>query len=149
MTDSQSSEMDADERDAFLGTGGTGVISFSGQAESPPHSVPVSYGYDGDENTFYFRLAIGGDTGKGEPAGRHATFVVYGQADDDWQSVVAKGQLEETTEEPIANESLQGLKQVHIPIVDVFDRPVKDVSFRFYRLAPEELTGRQETSKAQ
>lgn len=140
--------MDGDERDAFLGTGGTGVISLSGQADSPPHSIPVSYGYDGVENTFYFRLAVGGESAKGDLAGRHATFVVYGRADDDWRSVVAKGRLEETTEEPIANESLQGLQQVHIPIVDIFDRPVEDVSFRFFRLVPEELTARAETSKA-
>lgn len=148
MPDSQSSVMDADERDAFLGVGGTGVISLSGREDSPPYSVPVSYGYDGDENTFYFRLAVGSDSEKGDLAGRHATFVVYGQEDDDWRSVVAKGRLEETTEEPIATESLQGLQQVHIPIVDIFEQPVKDVSFEFYRLVPEELTAREETSKA-
>lgn len=141
--------MDADERDAFLGNGGTGVISFPSPNGESPHSVPVSYGYDSTETTFYFRLAVGSDSDKGDVAGRHVTFVVYGRQDDDWQSVVAKGRLEATTEPSIATESLQGLQQVHIPLVDIFGRPVRDVPFEFYRLVPEEITARKESSMAQ
>lgn len=69
MSDAQSIEMDADERDAFLGTGGTGVISFAGSSDEPPHSLPVSYGYDDSEATFYFRLAVGSESDKGDVAG--------------------------------------------------------------------------------
>jgi nitroimidazol reductase NimA-like FMN-containing flavoprotein (pyridoxamine 5'-phosphate oxidase superfamily) len=140
--------MDADERDAFLGTGGTGVISFPSSDDESPHSVPVSYGYDRSETTFYFRLAVGSDSDKGDVAGRHVTFVIYGQQDENWQSVIARGQLEETTEASIATDSLEGLRQVHIPLVDIFCRPVKDVSFEFYRLVPDEMTSRKESSTA-
>lgn len=145
MSDTESTAMDADERDAFLATGGTGVISFPSPDGESPHSVPVSYGYDGSETAFYFRLAVGPDSDKGEVAGRHVTFVTYGQEDDKWQSVVVKGQLEETTEASVATESLEGLQQVHIPLVDIFGRPVKDVSFGFYRLVPDEMTSRKES----
>lgn len=148
MSDTESVAMGADERDAFLGTGGTGVISFPSSDDESPHSVPVSYGYDRSETTFYFRLAVGPDSDKGDVAGRHVTFVIYGQQDENWQSVVAKGQLEETTEASVATDSLEGLRQVHIPLVDIFGRPVKDVPFEFYRLVPGEMTSRKESSTA-
>ncbi len=148
MSEKESIAMDADERDAFLGTGGTGVISFPSSGDEPPHSVPVSYGYDRSETTFYFRLAVGPDSEKGDVAGRHVTFVIYGQKDENWQSVIVKGRLEETTEASIATESLEGLQQVHIPLVDIFGEPVKDVPFEFYRLVSDEMTSRKESSTA-
>ncbi len=137
--------MDVDERDSFLGTGGTGVISFPRSDDGPPHSVPVSYGYDRSETAFYFRLAVGSDSDKPDPAGSYVTFVVYGRPEDAWRSVVASGQLKETTEASVATESLEGLSRVHIPLVDVFDRPVRDVPFGFYRLVPDEVTARTES----
>ena len=149
MNRTESIEMDPDERDSFLGTGGTGVISFPQSDGGPPHSVPVSYGYDRSEAAFYFRLAVESGSDKRDAAGSDITFVVYGQQDDTWRSVVASGRLEETTEASVATESLEGLNRVHIPLVDVFGRPTKNVPFGFYRLAPDELTARTESSTAQ
>jgi len=148
MSDTPSTAMDAEQRDAFLGTGGTGVISFPSSADEPPHAVPVSYGYDQSERTFYFRLAVGPGSDKGEATDAPVSFVVYGRQDDSWRSVVATGKLEETTESSVATESLEGLQQVHIPLVDIFGRPVKDVPFEFYRLVPDEMTSRAESSTA-
>lgn len=76
---------------------------------------------------------------------RAATFVTYGR-EDGWRSVVASGRLEETTEETIATETLDGLDRVDIPLVDVFDRPTRTVSFEFFRLVPGEITGRKESA---
>ncbi len=146
MSDPLSTEMDEDERNACLGTGGTGVISFCGSAADSPHSIPVSYGYDATETAFYFRLAVDPDSAKAAISDHDVTFVVYGQTDDNWWSVVAKGQLESTMEESIATETLQGFEHVHIPFVDIFGRPPKDVPFEFYRLVPDELTSRTESS---
>ncbi|WP_323192557.1 pyridoxamine 5'-phosphate oxidase family protein [Halostella sp. PRR32] len=148
MRDTEPTAMDAEERNAFLGTGGTGVISFPSSDDESPRSVPVSYGYDKSDTTFYFRLAVGPDSDKGDVAGSHVTFVVYGQQDENWQSVIAKGQLKETTEASVATDSLEGLRRVHIPLVDIFGRPVKDVPFEFYRLVPDEMTSRKESSTA-
>ncbi|WP_436927685.1 pyridoxamine 5'-phosphate oxidase family protein [Halosimplex amylolyticum] len=145
MSDVEPIELDEDERDAHLNNGGTGVISFSELGDDPPHSIPVSYGYDATETAFYFRLAVNPDSAKGNISDRAITFVVHGQENDEWWSVVAKGQLEETTEESIATETLQGFQNVHIPFVDIFGRPPKDVSFEFYRLVADELTSRKES----
>ena len=66
MSDLDAVRMDEDERDEFLGRAGTGVLSLSTADGDPPHSVPVSYGYDPVEAVFYFRVAVGEGSGKAE-----------------------------------------------------------------------------------
>ncbi|QLD89594.1 pyridoxamine 5'-phosphate oxidase family protein [Natronomonas salina] len=149
MSDVEAIEMDEEERDAFLGAGGTGVIALSDSEGEPPHAVPVSYGYDMSEDVFYFRLAAGEESSKGNLRDRAVTFVTYGRPDDEWWSVIAKGRLRSTTEESIAIESLEGLQQVQIPLVEIFDRPTSEVTFEFYRLKPEKLTTRKESPTGQ
>ncbi|WP_226013444.1 pyridoxamine 5'-phosphate oxidase family protein [Halomicrobium salinisoli] len=136
-------EMDEEERDEFLGNGGTGVLSLSTPDDDPPHAVPVSYGYDQTESTFYFRLAAG--ESKGDLDGRPVVFVVHGDGDDRWRSVVARGHLEDVDNEDIATETLDGLDHVDIPLVDIFHAPTREVDFEFHRLVPDELTARIES----
>lgn len=146
MDESEAIEMDERERDTFLGTGGTGTIALSEAGEKPPHAVPVSYGYDETNAMFYFRLAADADSEKGDLSNRSVTFVTYGNLDEKWCSVVAKGRLRETIEDDIAIDSLEGFQRVEIPLVDIFGRPTSDISFEFYRLDPEELTTRKEST---
>lgn len=137
-------DMDASERDSFLGNGGTGMLSLSASEDEPPYAVPVSYGYDAAETTFYFRLAHGDEQSQGNLDGRLVAFVTYGN-DDEWRSVVARGRLEDIHREDIATETLDGLSRVDIPLVDIFHTPLREVAFEFYRLVPDELTGRAES----
>jgi hypothetical protein len=91
------------------------------------------------------RLAVGKDGGKANAADRGVTFVTYGEADGRWKSVVASGRLVSTTDGADATESLAGLERTaEIPIVDVFGEPTSEVTFEFYRLDPDRLTGRAE-----
>ena len=143
MTETNSIQLSDDERDELLGNGGTGVISFSTATDEYPYALPVSYGYDQAEGTFYFRLTEGEKT-KEELHRRLTSFVTYREIDDTWQSVVAVGQLQETTEDEIATRTLQGLERVSIPYVDIFGMPMGDVEFTFYLLDPAEITGRKE-----
>jgi hypothetical protein len=143
MTDSGPAIMDDDERDGFLGDGGTGVLSLASGEGEPPHAVPVSYGYDAAEGAFYFRLAAGADSDKNELAGRAVTFVTYEQREGAWQSVVASGRLEPTDDADLGTDGLAGLERVHIPLIDAFERPPGEVSFEFHRLVPSSLTGRR------
>lgn len=135
--------MTVDERDTFLGTGGTGVISLASDDDAP-YSVPVSYGYDTDTETFYFRLSAGADGPKGELSERPVSFVTYRETEDGWQSVVCRGQLEDVEKAGIETASLAGLEQVDIPLIPMFDRPIREIAFEFYRLVPDELIGRTE-----
>ncbi|WP_256296545.1 pyridoxamine 5'-phosphate oxidase family protein [Haloarchaeobius salinus] len=149
MDDNSPVTMSAEDRDAFLGTGGTGVLSLSTDESDAPHAIPVSYGYDPVESTFYFRLAVGKDREKGEVDGRAATFVVHGHdgedGEGDWQSVVARGTLTDIGRDEVATESLAALDRVDIPLVDIFGAPTSDVSFQFVRLVPDDLSARVES----
>lgn len=139
-------ELDREARGEFLGTGGTGVLSFGTTAAEPPHSIPVSYGYDATDETFYFRLAVGPDSEKADLLDRGVSFVVYERTDAHWESVVATGHLEHIEDDAVGTDALAGLDRSHIPMFDVFGRPSSQVSFEFYRLAPAELTGRREST---
>ena len=101
MEGSDPHQLDAADREAVLGRGGVGVLSFSTSATDPPHSVPVSYGYDDETDALYFRLAVGSNGAKGDLRDRPATFVTYRGEEDDagpWESVVARGRLEDIEE---------------------------------------------------
>jgi len=143
MADKEAIRLGDEERDQLLGTGGTGVISFATGTGEFPYTIPVSYGYDAAETTFYFRLAER-DEDKERLHQRPVSFVTHSQVDGQWQSVVAAGNLRETTDEAIATETLEGLERVSIPFVDIFGEPMGDVNFEFYRLRPAELDGRKE-----
>ena len=132
------------ELNDFLGTGGTGVLSFSTEIEEPPFSVPVSYGYDADAGQFYFRLAFPDDSEKADLVDNPVTFVTHAETDAGWRSAVATGDLEDVTEMDYDSAAVQGMWAVDIPEVDVFDRPPEEIPFRQFRLAPEKLTGRKE-----
>ncbi|MFB6164824.1 MAG: pyridoxamine 5'-phosphate oxidase family protein [Haloarculaceae archaeon] len=144
MSEPSHVEMDTDERDRFLGTGGTGVLSFATGGEQAPHSIPVSYGYDARGPAFFFRLASEPDSEKAPLFDHPVSFVVYRETDDGWKSVEASGDLERTTDEDIATETLDGLDRVEIPYVDMFERPLRMIDFEFFRLRPAEITGRRE-----
>jgi hypothetical protein len=137
-------ELDREARAAFLGNGGTGVLSFTTGADESPHSIPVSYGFDATDETFYFRLAVGPDSEKADLLDRGVSFVVYERSADHWESVVATGHLEHVEDEDVGTDALAGLDRSHIPMFDVFGRPSTQVTFEFYRLAPASLTGRRE-----
>ncbi|WP_135852958.1 pyridoxamine 5'-phosphate oxidase family protein [Halorussus salinus] len=147
MTDAGAVEMDAEERTEFLAHGGTGVLSFARGDESPL-SLPVSYGYDETEGHFYFRLAFDPDAEKRGPVeeGASMSFVTYEDTDEGWRSVVAEGELEEISEESLDSSVGEAMRQVEIPLVDVFERNPREVNFRFFRLDPDELAGRKEAT---
>lgn len=136
--------MTEEEIDEFLGDGGTGVISFSTEEGDPPFAIPVSYGYDEHTTHFYYELSMLPDSGKVEAIESPVAFVVHGDTEAGWRSVVATGELERITESPYESVAVQGMWAVDIPRVDIFDRPPEDVTFRTFRLVPESVTGRKE-----
>ncbi|TQQ78894.1 pyridoxamine 5'-phosphate oxidase family protein [Halonotius roseus] len=145
-TDLAAIQLSDSECDEFLDRVDTGVLSLSTPRDEPPHSVPVSFGYNAAETVFYFRIADLPPAEKGELEGRAVSFVTYARDEDadGYVSVVAQGTLESTTRSDIATEALAGFEGVTIPFVDIFGQPPADVSFSFYRLVPETLTGRKE-----
>lgn len=136
--------MSDDEIDDFLGKGGTGVISFSTDSTRPPYSLPISYGYAAENDHFHFRIAFQPGSEKRGIVERPVSFVTYGRTDSGWRSVIAIGELDEITDSPYDSPDIQERWRVVIPIVDIFEEPPDEVSFRQFRLIPEELSGRKE-----
>jgi len=133
-----------EERDEFLKTGGTGVLSFATEADEPPVSIPVSYGYFADADSIYFRLSVPDDSRKKTLVGNPVSFVVHRETEAGWRSVVATGRLESVADAPYESAALQGLWAVDIPTVDVFERPPSEIPYRTYRLIPDAVSGRKE-----
>ena len=136
--------MDESEVAELLGRGGTGVLSFATGPDEPPYSIPVSYGFDGASGAFYFRLAFPSDAGKADVVDEPATLVVYERPEERWRSAIATGRMEEVTEADYDSSALQGMWRVQIPLVDIFERDPREVTFRYFRLVPDRLTGRKE-----
>ncbi|NHN41197.1 pyridoxamine 5'-phosphate oxidase family protein [Halorubellus sp. JP-L1] len=143
MGDTDSHRLDDDALDAVLSTGGVGVLAFASGADDPPHSVPVSYGYDAETESLFFRLAVGGDSTKAELLDAPATFTVYREGEDGYESVVAQGQLESIAEEDVDPSVLDGLSRVDIPLFDAFERDTREIQFEFVRLDAADATGKR------
>ena len=137
-------QLSDDEREEFLGNGGTGVLSFATDRGEPPVSIPVSYGYFADADSIYFRLSVPEDSRKTTLVENPISFVVHRETEAGWRSVVATGRLETVADAPYESAALQGLWAVDIPTVDVFERPPSEIPYETFRLIPDELTGRKE-----
>lgn len=136
-------QLSDEEMDEFLGRGGIGVMSFPPE-DGPPVSIPVSYGYNAAERDFYFQLSFPPESRKEELVDDPVSFVTYDETDAGWRSVVATGRLEEITDEPYESSAIQGMWAIQIPIVDIFERPREEITFRYFRLDPDSMTGRKE-----
>jgi nitroimidazol reductase NimA-like FMN-containing flavoprotein (pyridoxamine 5'-phosphate oxidase superfamily) len=144
MENSDPHQLGDADRDSVLGRGGVGVLAFSTGTDTPPHSVPVSYGYDPETASLYFRLATGGDRTKSDLVGRPASFTVHQEDEDGFESVVAKGELESIEDPDVDTDILDGLSRVEIPLFDVFERDLREIDFEFYRMPTADITGKRE-----
>jgi len=141
-------QLSEDELTAFLGNGGTGVISFSTSDEGPPYSLPVSYGFNADMKHFHFRFAFPPGSEKDALVAQPVSFVTHEETDAGWRSVIATGSLEDLTNEPHESSAIQERWGVDIPLIDIFEEPPEDVTFRQFRLVPDQLTGRKQIHSA-
>lgn len=137
-------QLGSEERNEFLGSGGTGVLSFATESDEPPVSVPVSYGYFADAESIYFRLSAPDSSRKHSLVSNPVSFVVHGETETGWRSVIATGRLEEVTDAPHESTALQGMWAIDIPTIDIFERPPSELPYRIFRLRPEEFSGRKE-----
>ena len=142
---SNAEPMDAREVNTFLGDEGTGVLALAKDDES--YAIPVSYGYDREDGTFYLRLAFHDESRKREYIGpsRTVSLVVSEETDEGWRSVIARGRIRETGEAAIDSNIVKAIRRINIPFFTVFDRPARELDFELFRLAPEDLTGHKQT----
>lgn len=142
MNEEREVELTPEAVDAFLGRGGTGVLSLA--RDDVPYATPVSYGYAPEGRQFYLRLGFGSASEKREfvEASREARLVTYRRDEGGWTSVVATGTLTPVDPDAMTVEVANVLREAEPPLVDVWEEDPDDVQFQVYRLDPDELTGR-------
>ncbi|GAB7095018.1 pyridoxamine 5'-phosphate oxidase family protein [Halolamina litorea] len=137
-------EMTREETDAFLGEKETGVLSLA-EADDP-YAAPVSYGYDPERRTFYFRLVSTPESEKRRflRPDTSARFAVY---DDDgegeYRSVVAAGRLHEIDPAELSVEQIQQYGEAKRPLFEIWGEPKAELDIRLYEFETTELTGRR------
>ncbi|MCL9816693.1 pyridoxamine 5'-phosphate oxidase family protein [Natronocalculus amylovorans] len=146
MDSQQSVSLSEDELEMFLGTGGTGTLAFGTDRSEPPYAIPVSYGFDSETRQFFFRLAHAprSDELPSKPTQNPVTFVTFSETPTGWHSAIASGTLTGISEPAVDDVAAEALRRIHIPLVDIYDHPTKEVEFAFFRLDPETLSGRKE-----
>lgn len=137
--------MSRSETDEFLGRHETGVLSLAREAE--PYAIPISYGYDADERTFFVRLVSTAGSEKrrflgGSPRVR---LVVYEEAGAGsvYRSVIAGGRLEAVAPEELSVERIEQFGGAKRPLFEIWGESRRDLDIRLYTLDPERLDGRR------
>ncbi|MFW5948946.1 MAG: pyridoxamine 5'-phosphate oxidase family protein [Halolamina sp.] len=137
-------EMTREETDAFLGEHETGVLSLA--EDDDPYAAPVSYGYDPERRTFYFRLVStpGSEKRRFLRPDTSARFVVYGDdGDEAYRSVVAAGTLHEIDPEELSVEQIQQYGDAKRPLFEIWGEPKADLDIRLYEFVTTGITGRR------
>lgn len=138
-------EMTPEETDTFLGEQETGVLSLAD--DNDPYAAPISYGYDGASQCFYFRLVSTPESQKhrfleGTP---NARFVVYGDTEsgDVYRSVVAAGTLREIDPAELSVEQIEQYGDAERPLFEIWGESKAELDIRLYEFETTELTGRR------
>ncbi|CCQ37446.1 FMN-binding domain protein [Natronomonas moolapensis 8.8.11] len=136
--------MDDDEIASFLTAEGHGVLAFGGES---PYAIPMSYGYDPDERAVYVHISeFEGSQKAARLDGPTPVSLVVSRYEgpDRWRSVVVDGTLSELSEADVERRDVfENFKHGSLASVDVFNRPLSDISFEWYVLDPSAISGRQ------
>jgi len=135
-------EMTRSDTDALLGRHETGVLSLA--RDDDPYAIPISYGYNADERTFYLRLVSTPDSEKREflSSNPDARLVVYEEAEPTYQSVVATGTLVEIPREEMTVEHVEQYGDAKRPLFEIWGESKPDLDIKLYELRADTISGR-------
>lgn len=144
MALARETEMTAEEVEAFLSAQETGVLSLADADE--PYAVPVSYGYDADAETFYFRLVSteGSEKRRFLVDDPRVRFVVYDDENaETYRSVVASGQLSEIDPTTLSVDQIEQYGSAKRPLFEIWGESRAELDIQLFELETTELTGRR------
>lgn len=136
--------MTAEEVETFLGAHETGVLSLAD--DDDPYAVPVSYGYDADADTFYFRLVSteGSEKRRFITGDSRARFVVYDDENaETYRSVVATGALAEIDPQRLSVDQIEQYGSAKRPLFEIWGESRAELDIQLFELEASELTGRR------
>lgn len=143
MTITQQAVMSKEVIYDFLDNHQTAVMSLSG--EEGPYAIPITYRFDPETETFYFRLVFPRRSEKREflPDVPECLLVSYEEDDPVYQSVVARGTPTEIREGDITPEHVAQLGETSRPLFEMWAQSRKSLDIRLYEMETVELTGRR------
>ncbi|SDQ28533.1 pyridoxamine 5'-phosphate oxidase family protein [Natronobacterium texcoconense] len=143
MAIDQETEMTDAEIDDFLSCHETGVLSLA--RENEPYSIPISYGYDEENQSFYMRLVSTPESEKREflDSTPESRLVIYDDSGSTYRSVVATGTLENIPPAELTPDQIAQYGDAQRPLFEIWAQAKKDLNIELYRLAPETLEGRR------
>ncbi len=145
MSLAKESEMGRQEIDEFVGNRETGVLSMA--RDNTPYSIPISYGYNASTGAFYMRLVSTPESEKREFLGSspEVRLVIYDGTDDQsrYQSVVAKGALEELDPTELSVEEIEQYGQAKRPLFEIWGKERDELDIKLYEFEPDEIEGRK------
>ncbi|CQH58710.1 FMN-binding domain protein [Halobacterium hubeiense] len=135
-------EMTQSDTDALLGRHETGVLSLA--RDDDPYAIPISYGYDADDRTFYLRLVSTPDSEKREflSSNPDARLVVYEEDEPTYQSVVVTGTLTEIPREEMTVEHVEQYGDAKRPLFEIWGESKPDLDIKLYELRADTISGR-------
>ncbi|WP_158059267.1 pyridoxamine 5'-phosphate oxidase family protein [Halorussus halophilus] len=141
----EKTEMTETMTNDFLGQHETGVLSLAESDE--PYAIPISYGFDSSEQTFFMRLVSTPESEKRQylASSPRARLVVYEESDSGatYESVVAVGSLEEIQPEELTVDHIEQYGDAKRPLFEIWGNSKQDLNIRLYKLDPEKLSGRR------
>jgi len=135
-------EMSQSETDALLGRHETGVLSLA--RDDDPYAIPISYGYDADERTFYLRLVSTPDSEKRKflSSNPDARLVVYEEAEPTYRSVVVTGELVEVPRDAMTVEHIEQYGDAKRPLFEIWGDTKPELDIKLYELRTDSISGR-------
>lgn len=143
MTITQQVAMSDEQIHEFLANHQTAVMSVD--VSDGPYAVPITYRFDPESETFYFRLVYPRRSEKRQfiPDVPDCWLVSYTEDDPLYQSVIAKGRPEEIRKDDISAEDVVQFGQTSRPLFEMWRSSRANVDIRLYRMKAEELSGRR------
>ena len=135
-------EMTRSDTDALLGRHETGVLSLA--RDDDPYAIPISYGYDADDRTFYLRLVSTPESEKREflSSNPDARLVVYEEDEPTYQSVVVTGTLTEIPRDEMTVEHVEQYGEAKRPLFEIWGEAKPDLDINLYELRADTISGR-------
>ena len=135
--------MGADAVDEFLARRETGVLALARDGE--PYSIPISYGYDVGERTFYLRLVSTPDSEKRSflAEAPPCRLVIHEEDEPVYRSVVARGQLEAIDPSELSPDRIAQYGTAQRPLFEVWTEAKADLDIELFVLDPDEIGGRR------
>jgi nitroimidazol reductase NimA-like FMN-containing flavoprotein (pyridoxamine 5'-phosphate oxidase superfamily) len=145
MSLAKETEMGRAEIDEFVGSRETGVLTLAKDDE--PYSIPISYGYDASDGTFYMRLVSTPESEKREflNSSPDIRLVIYDGTDDRtlYRSVVADGTLEELDPAELSVDQIEQYGEAKRPLFEIWGKGRDELDIKLYKFQPEEIEGRR------